>query len=681
MEADSDKEKMVIRDIFLRRLATLKHGEKCDSEKQLYLDNPPLAKDSFTWVDPKPKDVQQWQLYLLQDDKPICNYVQFLRCDEKNMLCRCKKEFDPLQDRKRFTPPFSPACVSGAECKAMPLFFMKQCWCPEGKICGNSSSTSTFNPSTIKNLTSTIQKRFTLNLGESCDPEAHSVLLDPKDSEVRDYNLRVSTLQKLIVSRPSVHFCNLDKFLNCSSSKKCECFHQLVEQEGICRSRNLDQCESTFPYGTSLYPSGPQLWKIEQIFQKSFSPQCVKNAGCGNDKMIGKCVCKNGKAGPLCKDPKSVFASVLNPSHIQGYNEDGKINKVFYNLNFFTYKMEELMTLTYGDECNPKFGFMVERIQSFYRDIGSSEDIAKGKTLYQYKKATKWVEYLLKSGVTELCNQFHGLSCHPISKKCYCPSTHEYEDKICKLRPNEECDPNPQASWISVCRKNSHCLPATSTTKSSCQCLEGWSGPDCQTPSRNNGRHTGVETCENNVTMNLNGVIISECLDGLVEFEDNIPLPPEPNLFSDFATMLDRILNHRNLPMDSKCDPDQETQFTKLFPTLPHFKQDDYESLPQGKLLTYSELRRIERNVGAKFCDRKKYLVCNGESGRCDCNLNVYVKEGLKCRLREGKFCGEIGTVYERGVELPLCEKGTKCRKLGFGVHTCVHVATEDEVF
>lgn len=91
MEADSDKEKMVIRDIFLRRLATLKHGEKCDSEKQLYLDNPPLAKDSFTWVDPKPKDVQQWQLYLLQDDKPICNYVQFLRCDEKNMLCRCKK--------------------------------------------------------------------------------------------------------------------------------------------------------------------------------------------------------------------------------------------------------------------------------------------------------------------------------------------------------------------------------------------------------------------------------------------------------------------------------------------------------------------------------------------------------------------------------------------------------------
>lgn len=91
MENDAGQEEMVVRDIHLRRLASLKHGESCNPGKQVTLDNPPLAKDGSTWVDPKQEVVKQWQLHLLQDSKPICNFAKFLRCNPFTKTCECKE--------------------------------------------------------------------------------------------------------------------------------------------------------------------------------------------------------------------------------------------------------------------------------------------------------------------------------------------------------------------------------------------------------------------------------------------------------------------------------------------------------------------------------------------------------------------------------------------------------------
>lgn len=145
------------------------------------------------------------------------------------------------------------------------------------------------------------------------------------------------------------------------------------------------------------------MWKIEQVFQKKFQPQCIKPAKCGTTEIPGKCICKNGKGGQLCDDSKSVFASILNPSNIKGWASDKGINELLYFLNFHTYKLEELMNLNYNVKCDPKMAFNLARIMDFYKDVGSSDETkARSKTFYQYQKVSKWIKYLLLSGVTGL---------------------------------------------------------------------------------------------------------------------------------------------------------------------------------------------------------------------------------------------------------------------------------------
>lgn len=95
-------------------------------------------------------------------------------------------EFDPLKNVKRFTSPVSPDCISGSNCKNVPFFFMKQCWCEAGPNCGNSSELPDKFMPLPANLSEDIQSRFSLNLGEICNPQAQSFLLDPKSRTLFD---------------------------------------------------------------------------------------------------------------------------------------------------------------------------------------------------------------------------------------------------------------------------------------------------------------------------------------------------------------------------------------------------------------------------------------------------------------------------------------------------------------
>ncbi|ODM95800.1 hypothetical protein Ocin01_10890, partial [Orchesella cincta] len=90
LELDSDKEEMVVHEFHLRKLARLGLGDACDSERQIILDNPPVAKDGLRWIDPAADEIKAWQLGLLQDKKPFCNIYKYLRCDEATRTCQCK---------------------------------------------------------------------------------------------------------------------------------------------------------------------------------------------------------------------------------------------------------------------------------------------------------------------------------------------------------------------------------------------------------------------------------------------------------------------------------------------------------------------------------------------------------------------------------------------------------------
>ncbi len=90
-------------------------------------------------------------------------------------------------------------------------------------------------------------------------------------------------MEKLLGHTPPVQFCNLDKFLNCSSvTKKCECFIPLAEDDGECRVRNRESCLETYSHGIDFYPglNGIKMWVIERIFRKQFQPQCIHTADC-----------------------------------------------------------------------------------------------------------------------------------------------------------------------------------------------------------------------------------------------------------------------------------------------------------------------------------------------------------------------------------------------------------------
>lgn len=438
------------------------------------------------------------------------------------------------------------------------------------------------------------------------------------------------------------------------------------------------------------------LWKIEDMFNTSFSPQCTKYARCGNGKITGKCVCQNGKAGPLCEDSKSIFASVLNPANVKGYYRDGKINELFHALNHLTYNMEQVMTLSYGDECKPESANLAERIQGFYIALGSSKDTTnRGKTLHQYRKVAKWVQHLLKSGVSRLCNLFVGLNCNPISKKCSCGTGTAFEDNICKLLPGQNCNPNPVAGWIPTCRKNSHCQQnKTTESESKCTCNKGRSGVDCKKLHSSLPSHSlttekigPTENCTySNITITIGGITITECLNpepNSHKVYDNIDdtaltdsqIATDKTKFQNISLILNRIMNNRVLGLHSVCDPELESELTSLFPSLPHFKVNHYNSLPE-KESSFGTLQRIDSDE-TKFCDRKRYLVCNDGTRKCDCNLSVYVKEGseggTECRLKEGSFCDGIGTVNDRNLNYhPKCQRGTTCSKFGYGVATCI---------
>ncbi|XP_035707357.1 uncharacterized protein LOC118435424 isoform X2 [Folsomia candida] len=215
MEADNDKEEMVIRDIHLRRAATLKFGDHCDPAKQELLDHPPLAMQGADWVDPKPESITAWQTSILRDKRPLCNFNNALRCDATKRICQCEEGmlyqenkchlmvgsncgddhqgtfvFDPLKNKKRFSAPSPPSCVSGAICESKPLLFTSQCWCPEGMTCGGESIASPPLSPPPPSLYADIRARFTLHLEDDCDPKAHLMLVNPSEKQVKDYKIR-----------------------------------------------------------------------------------------------------------------------------------------------------------------------------------------------------------------------------------------------------------------------------------------------------------------------------------------------------------------------------------------------------------------------------------------------------------------------------------------------------------
>jgi hypothetical protein len=81
MDSDPDKEDMVIKDIHIRHFAHLNMSETCEPKKQAIVDNPPLASEGTSWVDPDPKLINQWQTSLLVDGQPFCNFIEYYECD------------------------------------------------------------------------------------------------------------------------------------------------------------------------------------------------------------------------------------------------------------------------------------------------------------------------------------------------------------------------------------------------------------------------------------------------------------------------------------------------------------------------------------------------------------------------------------------------------------------------
>jgi len=424
MESDHDKEDMVIQDAFIRRAGRLTFGQSCNPKKQTILDNPPLAKENSVWVDPNSIEIKKWQSSLLKDGQPFCNYMKHFRCDHSTKVCKCKQglvweddkcrlkvgrgcgsdydgtyQFDPLKDLKQFSAPYSPSCVNGATCSSKPLFFLKQCWCDAGKSC-DSNPVAT-DPLPPPDMISDVDNRFSLTLGDKCDPVAQAILLNPGEAEKSDFKLRIESLKK-ILSKQSTQFCNIEKYYNCSEvTNKCKCWDNLAEENGLCRVKHMDSCGESYVYGLDYYPEGSKMWKVEEVFGKQFAPQCIKHGKCGSEEIPGKCLCKNGKSGEMCNDPKAVFTSVLAPSKVLGYEKDTNINRGFYKLNYYTHKVEQAMSLKYNDKCDPGAGLMLNRIVKFFRDVGSSdENLAGSKTLHQYTKAAKWGQYLLRTGVT-----------------------------------------------------------------------------------------------------------------------------------------------------------------------------------------------------------------------------------------------------------------------------------------
>lgn len=58
------------------------------------------------------------------------------------------------------------------------------------------------------------------------------------------------------------------------------------------------------------------------------------------------------------------------------------------------------MGLNYNEKCKVEGGIMSERIFKFFMEIANSDvNIAGSKTLYQYQKASKWLSYLIRTGV------------------------------------------------------------------------------------------------------------------------------------------------------------------------------------------------------------------------------------------------------------------------------------------
>ncbi|CAL8125848.1 unnamed protein product [Orchesella dallaii] len=494
LEFDSYKEEMVVHELHLRKLARLGLGDACEPERQVILDNPPIAKDGLRWVDPAADDIKAWQLGLLQNKKPFCNIHKHLRCDESTRTCQCKPgltpqatsggscviplgsdcgpdfdtvlEFNPLLDRKRFSEALPPPCITKpqTECKDQPLFFSKKCWCKDGQNCN-----SMFNDDEFKSMVSALQSRFMLGVGDPCDPKLHQQLLSYNTDNDNPSHSNRMTLFREVIENTETRFCDINRYLNCSDiSRTCECWKQLKpNKDGECVAINMASCGRTFEYGKYLYPSGSQLWQVERTFQSSFLPECIPGARCagGDDfEWAGRCVCmQERKTGEDCKTEKSTLAIAFKANHIPSNNdEEMHMIREFYDLNRQTFLFEQLMTLTNNQVCDPDTGLKVDRIVKFWKDVASSDDnVADKQTVSHFIATTKWTKFLVSTvGKTaSICNATVGLRCHHSSRKCGCYRGATWNGERCYLDNGERCDPKPGAEWVSKCANGLKCLP------------------------------------------------------------------------------------------------------------------------------------------------------------------------------------------------------------------------------
>jgi len=77
-------------------------------------------------------------------------------------------------------------------------------------------------------------------------------LYNPQDAERT--NVTARSLQLRTLRESPEKLCNLDKYLTCDdATNKCACFEELIEQDGECKIKNLDNCEDAYVIGEDLY--------------------------------------------------------------------------------------------------------------------------------------------------------------------------------------------------------------------------------------------------------------------------------------------------------------------------------------------------------------------------------------------------------------------------------------------
>jgi len=482
----------------------LEHGKKCDYSLDHPLD---LLMQTYNHgsnhhfidnFDSRRRDFQR-KVMNLGPSARICNHFKSLRCTTSGN-CDCKENQVYNPSTGLCTTRRSLICAINNEIKIFQVqeynsmhdqkfFVFKTLDCETGTMCVklvNEYSRVCLVPGDFeaaKKLQLEFEKKFSLEIGEKCNPSDHVELFDlgSGSTESTTFTDAKNSIQNL-VNKVSVKYCKVREHATCSTEGTCTCVPPTVPGGGICVAPPHETCDINHQTTDHL-----ALDKLVLPLQQTATTAmtnlfCYEDATCKHfptnnyNRKITLCACKMPlKFGDLCDLDKSKLGEHLGDVHYlpnSMNNPDGL--KLISEIQHTLFQIEASMTLKYGESCDSITHNKLDNVVPFFLDLRLDCQCHKGVGWYcnshgsfcnieKYDKPK--FEAILKetkdilSRSKPLCDWNRGVRC--VANICSCPKESFLENNHCHIDLGGRCNVYTNSKfndpYSDRCRSGLHC--------------------------------------------------------------------------------------------------------------------------------------------------------------------------------------------------------------------------------